>query len=223
MNVREIINLIIEDSCGDEKPESVNDRLICGKYTTEVTGIVTTFMATIDVIKKAIDSGANLIITHEPTFWTGMDKTDWLENDPLYVCKKNLIENHDIAIWRYHDYMHMAKTDRIYDGLVKELGWEENLLETNRKLPWFYKIKETTLGELAKFFKEKLSMDVIQIVGNPETKASKIGILVGGGSLGFDKEEMPMKVMQEQEVDVMVCGEISMSGRLLHMLMMPLC
>ena len=35
----------------------------------EVKGVVSTFMATVDVIRQAIDLGANFIITHEPTWF----------------------------------------------------------------------------------------------------------------------------------------------------------
>lgn len=207
MNVQQVIETVLSDSCGDMRLEKTGDQLICGNHNTEVQGIVTTFMATIDVIKQTIAVGANMIITHEPTFYTGSDETDWLEDDSLYLAKKMLIEENNIVIWRYHDYMHMAKTDRIYDGLLQEIGWENNLLEKNS--PFTYEINEVTLAELAGFFKQKLSMDVIQIVGNPEMKCSRVGVLVGGGSLGLGREQMPMELMRNHNLDVMVCGEIT--------------
>lgn len=205
MTVKGVVDAIIQYSVGD-KQLAVNDRLITGSYDTEVTGIVVTFMATVEVIRKAIDLGANLIITHEPTFYTGQDTVDWLENDPVYLEKRRLIESHNIAIWRYHDYMHLAQPDGIYAGLWKEIGWEKNLVSKDN--PWIYVIEETTLGDLARFFKEKLSVNAVRIVGDPEMKVSRVGILVGGGSLGLGVEEMPMQVMQKYNLDAMVCGEI---------------
>ena len=47
-------------------------------------------------------------------------------------------------------------------------------------------LPETTLRELAAFFKEHAQMDVVQIVGNPDMKAKKVSVLVGGGSLGSE-------------------------------------
>ena len=178
-----------------------------GHPDTEVTGIVTSFMATADVIRQAAAIGANMIITHEPTYFTGADTTEWLQGDVIYTAKKKLIEDNGIAIWRFHDHMHLAKSDRIYDGLLKEIGWERNVLEGKR--PHAYQIEPTTLGALADFFKQKMSMDVIRIVGNPDMPCSRVGILVGGGSLGLGREEMPMTFMREQKLDVMVCGEIT--------------
>lgn len=206
-NVKQIIDEIL-NKFGGVKFEKTCDQLVSGSYDTEVTGIVTTFMATVDVIKQAIDYGANFIITHEPTYYTGHDKLEWLKDDPVYLEKKKLLDEHNIAIWRFHDHMHEAPTDLIYDGFLKEIGWENYLIK-GQEFPHCYEIPEMSLKELSYFFKEKLEMDVIQIVGSPNTKCKRVGILVGGYSLGVKKvEEMPMNLMREQNLDVMVCGEI---------------
>ncbi|WP_276357232.1 Nif3-like dinuclear metal center hexameric protein [Cohnella caldifontis] len=207
MNVQEVIDAILRDACGGPKLEKTCDVLASGTPDMQVTGIVTTFMATVDVIKEAAAIGANLIITHEPTYFTGADELEWLRQDPVYFAKKKLIEDHGIAIWRFHDHMHMAHTDRIYDGLLKEIGWEDKLIE--QRPPWAYEIEKTTLGELAEFFKSKLSMNAIRVVGRPDMPCSRVGILVGGGSLGLGREQMPAEVMRDKDLDVMVCGEIT--------------
>jgi putative NIF3 family GTP cyclohydrolase 1 type 2 len=206
MKVKQIIDEII-DKFGGIKFEQTCDILISGSFDMEVTGVVTTFMATVDVIRQAIDCRANFIITHEPTYYTGLDKTEWIESDPVYLEKKKLLEDNGIAIWRFHDHMHAAPTDLIYDGLLKEIGWEDYLIK-GLKFPHCYEIPEISLKELSDFFKEKLNMDVIQIVGSPDTRCRRVGIMVGGGSLGLGVEEMPMILMREQNLDVMVCGDI---------------
>lgn len=207
MKVQDIIDCVLEESCGGRKIEQTCDVLASGNPDMKVTGIVTTFTATVDVIQEAIALGANLIISHEPTYFTGADKVEWLKNDPVYEAKKKLIEDNRITIWRFHDHMHMAKSDLIYDGLVQELGWEEKKIDPAS--PFVYAIEATTVGELATFFKDKLGMDKVRIVGKSDTPCSRIGILVGGGSLGLGREEMPMEMMREKELDVMVCGEIT--------------
>ena len=114
MTVREITEAILQKTGAHRLPEEHTcDRLISGSWEMEVTRIATTFMATVDVIRRAAEAGANLIITHEPTWFTGMDGTDWLAEDEVYLAKKALIEQHNIAIWRFHDHMHMAAEDGI--------------------------------------------------------------------------------------------------------------
>ncbi|NLK65376.1 MAG: hypothetical protein GX289_09805 [Tissierellia bacterium] len=208
MKANEVIERILTDSCGDFRLKETCDLIISGSGDTEVKGIVTTFMATVEVILKTIEIGYNMIITHEPTYFTGSDQTGWLNGDKIYNAKKKLIDDNNIVIWRYHDHMHMAKTDRIYDGLLNEIGWKDYLVK-GQKYPHCYEIEETTLLDLARFFKKKFSMDVVQYIGNPDMKCKRVGILVGGGSLGLGKEEMPMELMRKMDLDVVVCGEIT--------------
>ncbi|NLJ89623.1 MAG: hypothetical protein GX323_01870 [Clostridiales bacterium] len=213
MTVREVIDAIIKKTGVEPLPQDKTcDILISGSYDMEVTKIVSTFMATVDVIRQAIDIGANLIITHEPTWFTGRDSVDWLEDDPVYHKKKELIDQHNIAIWRFHDHMHMDKEDGIYRGFDEELGWANYRIANPDSMKHFgvcYELPETNLKDLCEFFKEKLSMDVIQIVGNPDMKVKRVSVLVGGGSLGFGREEMPMEIMHQNNLDLLICGEIT--------------
>ena len=52
-------------------------------------------------------------------------------------------------------------------------------------------------------------MDVIQIVGNAQAKIKRVGVLVGGGSLGLGTEELPMKLMHDNNLDLLICGDIT--------------
>jgi len=207
MNVREIVDIILAIN-GGRRFEKTCDQLIEGSWDSQVTGVVTTFMATVGVIRQAISKSCNLIITHEPTYFTGSDRLDWLGSDPVYRSKKALIDGNYISIWRYHDHMHSGNTDLIYAGLLKELGWAD-YLDKKLSKPHCYSIPPTSVTDLVGFLKKTLGLNIIRIVGNPEMKCSRIGILVGGGSLGLGQEEMPAKLMNDQQLDVMVCGEIT--------------
>ena len=213
MTVREVIDGIIKKTGVEPLPyDKTCDHLMTGSYDMEVTRIASTFMATVEVIRKAIEMGANLIITHEPTWFTGRDGTEWLEEDPVYLEKRRLIEEHNIAIWRFHDHMHMGSEDGIYRGFDLEFGWDEYKLENSGEFRHFgasYQLPTTTLEELCKFFKEKLGMQVVQIVGNPKMKVERVSVLVGGGSLGLGVEELPMKLMHENQLDLLICGDIT--------------
>lgn len=222
MKAQQVVDAIINYSDVPFKLEQTCDIFLSGTPETEVTGVVTSFMATVEVIKRAVKLGANMIITHEPTYFTGRDTTEWLQEDPVYHAKKKLLEDNNIVIWRYHDHMHMKKPDGIYEGLLKELDWEKYSRETTPEVTKngslndfefefndYYDIPETTLRALADYFKKKLHMDTVQILGDPDMTCRRVGILVGGGSLGLGMEEMPMQVMRAKDIDVIVCGEIT--------------
>jgi len=86
MNVRGVVEVILAAN-GGRRFEKTCDQLIEGDWERQVTGVVTTFMATVEVIRRTIAMGCNLIITHEPTYFTGSDRTDWMEADPVYLRK----------------------------------------------------------------------------------------------------------------------------------------
>lgn len=212
MNGQQIIDQIIRKTGVDPLPmDKTCDKIMIGDGNREVKGIVSTFMATVEVIKKAIELNANFIITHEPTWYTGIDGTDWLLNDPIYLEKRRLIEEHEITIFRFHDHMHMDKEDGIYRGFNKEFGWTEYKIPPAEGMEWFgacYKIPTITLENLAKEFKQKLGMEVIQLVGDKKMLVERVGVLVGGGSLGLGIEELPMKLMHANKLDLLICGDI---------------
>lgn len=224
MTVQEMIDAI-KEKAGIRLPmDQTCDQLMTGSLDMEVKKIGCTFMATVDVIKAAAEQGINFIITHEPTWFNGSDRTEWVKEDPVYLEKKKLIEDNRIAIWRFHDHMHMGNADEIYMGFEKQFGWGAYRIEITdlgqyKEAPaneefWknfgaVYQIPKTTLKELGAFFKEKAGMDVIQIVGNPAMEVEKVSVLVGGGSLGLGVEEAPMIQMFRENVDVVVCGDIT--------------
>lgn len=209
LTVQNVIDKILLNICGGPKFEQTCDVITVGSPDNVVTGIVSTFMPTFHVIQEAVRLGANFIISHEPTWFTGNDTTDWCKEDSVYLAKRKYLKEHGITIWRFHDHMHIGSdTDYIYEGLIEELGWRK-YLQPDEKQPWIYELPETTVGELAEFFKEKLEMDTVQIIGDSEMKVKRAGILVGGGSLGLGVEEMPMQVMERDRLDLLIVGDIT--------------
>ena len=94
MNVREVTQAIIRATEVRPFPAGKTcDVLIAGNPEKEVRRVGSTFMATVDVIRRAIEEKVDLIITHEPTWFTGVDNLDWVEGDPVYEAKKKLLDS----------------------------------------------------------------------------------------------------------------------------------
>ncbi|HPJ02449.1 MAG TPA: Nif3-like dinuclear metal center hexameric protein [Candidatus Limiplasma sp.] len=217
MKVGQIIDGIIAKTGVPRLPEDKTcDRLMAGSLDNEVTKIVSTFMATVDVIVAAAKAGANFIITHEPTWFTGMDDTSWLQDDPVYLKKKELIEATGMNIWRFHDHMHFDAEDGIFRGFDLEAEWGEYHMPVDTNSPFYrkgkdkdfcYQIPKTTLKGLVDYFKDKFEMPFIRIIGNPDMPVERVAVLLGGGSLGLGNEHMPMELMQNRNLDAILCGE----------------
>src|SRR5690349_12383118 len=72
VTAKEIIDRIKKNVGVDWSSDDV-DTFKAGDPSTIVTGVVTTSMATLEVLQKAVQAGANLIITAAPTFYSKAD------------------------------------------------------------------------------------------------------------------------------------------------------
>ncbi len=194
--VGEIMDLFISQVPNSPFSPTV-DTLKSGDKDQIVTGIVTTMFATLTVIREAIELKANFIIVHEPTFYNHLDETEWLTNDPVYQHKAKLLNDHGIAVWRNHDYVHSLRVDGVQKGVVKELGWED-YYNQNAVL----NLPETTLGGLIDHIKEKMEVPAIRYVGDLSQKVSKILLLPG--AIGGRRQ---IEIMMDEKPDVLICGE----------------
>ena len=112
--------------------EPTVDTIKGGSADTVVTGIATTFLATLDVLQKTVQAGGNFVVTHEPTFWNNLDRDDGLTEDALYRHKRDFIREHALVVWRFHDHWHARRPDGIWEGFDAELGWDEYAFDESR-------------------------------------------------------------------------------------------
>src|SRR5439155_4956601 len=93
LTAREVIERI-QAHVGVPWSSDTVDTFKAGNPDAPVTGIAVTMMATLEVLKRAAAAGNNLVITHEPTFFTHLDKPDELaegEKDPVLAEKRAFI------------------------------------------------------------------------------------------------------------------------------------
>jgi hypothetical protein len=131
---------------GATPPANTVDTLKAGDPNTAVTGIVTTFMDTYPVLEKAVASGKNLIITHEPTFYNHPDDLAPLGADPVEQQKLAYIREHHLIVWRFHDTWHLRQPDGILSGMVEEFGWKAYQNSSN---PHLFTFPPTSVEQIA--------------------------------------------------------------------------
>jgi putative NIF3 family GTP cyclohydrolase 1 type 2 len=178
------------------------DTFKAGNPDAPVTGIAVTMMATLEVLKRAAAAGNNLVITHEPTFFTHLDKPDELaegEKDPVLAEKRAFIEKHGLIIWRFHDHWHARKPDGIQAGMVRALGWDKFQDPENQYL---FTLPQTTLDALAAEIKSHLRIHVMRVVGDPRMPVTRVAM--SPGAAGFANET---KALEMSGVQVLVMGE----------------
>jgi putative NIF3 family GTP cyclohydrolase 1 type 2 len=179
--------------------ERTVDTLKSGDPGMTVSGIAVTMTATYSVIKRSMELGANLIITHEPTFYNHLDESVWLENDDVYRSKRRLIEESGIAIFRFHDYMHAYEPDAILSGMLKALEWD---VFSDPVHPWLLTMPAVTVRDIAEHIKRKLGVSHLRAVGDLSQECRKIGLLPGAAG-----GERQIGMLSKDQIDLLVVGE----------------
>jgi putative NIF3 family GTP cyclohydrolase 1 type 2 len=197
--IQDAITMILQAIPGAPLQETV-DTVKSGDPSEELVGIVTTCLATHDVIHRTVVLGANLIVTHEPTYYRHLDDTDWLGDDPVYGAKRRLIDDNGIVIWRFHDHWHRHRPDGILTGTARALGWEACAGDE----PALFHIEPTTVGDLAAFLKARLGICMVRVVGDLKMPCHRVSLLVGAAG-----GRRQMRLLRREDVDVVVCGEAS--------------
>jgi len=198
--VKQVIDLFMKQVPGAPFPNTV-DTLKSGSPDTVVTGIVTTMFATIDVIRKAIDLGANFIIVHEPTFYNHLDATDWLKDDDVYQYKIDLLNKHNIAVWRNHDTIHQLKPDGVTKGVLEQLEWQQY---AGKDIPNILTFPPIWVKDLIAHVKEKLHIEKVRFIGDPAQSCTRV--LFMPGAPGGTRQ---IQGIGKVKPDVLMCGEIA--------------
>lgn len=189
----------IQEHVGVPWRKETVDTIKAGDPSTKVTGIATTMFATFDVLQRAAAEGKNLVIAHEPTFYSHQDKTEALAaaNDPVWAAKEKFVRDHNMVVFRFHDHWHMRRPDGVMEGMIKALGWGQYQDGSGFKLP------AMTLEKLAASMRQKLGATTLRVVGRRDMKVTRVALSPGaGGPVGH------LRILRRDEVEVLAIGEV---------------
>jgi putative NIF3 family GTP cyclohydrolase 1 type 2 len=198
LTAAEVIAQIVK-ATGAALPANTVDTIKAGDPATVVTGIVTTFTPTMEVLRKAVAAGDNLIVTHEPTFYNHLDDPALFVDDPVYKEKIAFINEHHLVVWRFHDTWHLRQPDGIAEGFVAEAGWKAY---QNPGEQMFFTLPQTTVLALARDLQRRFHARSIRVVGDPGMKITKVAYRPGASG-----EAKQVKALEREDVEVLVAGE----------------
>ena len=167
-----------------------------GNPDIQVKAIATTCMSTLDELQRAHAAGANLVITHEPTFWSDSDDVKNITEAPVYKFKSEFCLKNDVVVWRFHDHRHARKPDMEYFGTARVLGLSDPDITKDTGQGSVHTIRPVKLSAFAADVKKRLGSNALRVVGDPDEMVSRIVLGVGSG--------VPRA---GPDVDVVICGE----------------
>lgn len=212
----DIIARVRQNVGAEWKPDTV-DTLKAGSESTRITGVATTAMATMAVLRQAVESGTNLIITFEPTFYSRSDATAPPAGrggrgaagaattgaptrlDPVFTAKNDFIARHNLVIFRLSDHWRARTPDPLTQGLATALGWKT---PRSADTPDQFDVPPVDLGALAAAVKQALKLGGgIRVIGAPATRIQRVGLLPGTTPIQASVALLP-------NVDAIVAGEV---------------
>ncbi len=196
MKAYELFEEIIK---GGETPAwKTCDVLKAGDPNRELNKVAVTMFATVETVKKAKEWGADMLIVHEPTYYDHYEEIDEL---PVVVAKRKLIEESGITIYRYHDYMHHREVDQIPEGEVYYLGLNGTVEHTPYSASYmFTSFEPITALELANKMEKQLGIKRVRIAGTRNKKSTKIALCFGTPGGVFE-------LLSSEDVEIVLTGE----------------
>lgn len=205
----------IRQNIGVAWKEPTIDGVKAGDGNASVSGIAVTAMATMDVLARAVREKTNLIVSLEPVYFShndgpptpnpqaaggrggGRGAGGIAADDPVFLAKKDFIAKNGLAVIRLSDHWRARTPDPFALGLAHTMNWTRYRAGSDTR----YDIPGATIGTLADDLANKLNVRAgIRVVGDPQAKVSRIGVLPGVSALAASVKLLP-------ECDVIVAGE----------------
>lgn len=205
----------VKKNLGVEWKAETLDSFKAGDPETYVTGIVTTSLASLEVLGKTVNAGANMIVTCEPTFFAKADSTTPparrlpgapaaspsvpSPSDPVFTAKADFIRKHNLVVWRFSDHWRLHKPNAFEQGLANAFGWSKFAESEGVN---HFTLPETSLDALVSHVKRSLNArGGIRVIGDPQLRIRRVALLPGTSAIQASIGTLP-------GVDAIVAGEV---------------
>lgn len=180
MKIKEIINFLRKDSYWYDHTCSC-DHILIGNEEKEVEKVYVCWVATLKVIRQAIENDIHFIISHENCFYK--EGTTLPQNiRESRSLKKELCKKNDITIYRCHDGWDRFPKYGVCDTLNDKCGF----IFVREKTEDFHSYadinEEFTVKDIALKIAAALKgygSDHVEVFGNCNKKVKRLGIGVG--------------------------------------------
>lgn len=181
--------------------------LAIGSPNDKVFNVLLALDLNIDVVKEAISKNCNLIITHHPFLFNGIQKI-LFESEKGAIIK--LMCQQSISLYSMHTNYDVGEGG-VNDTLAKMLGIKNIKIINDSASKGNYlrygNIDEITLGELVNKVKDTFNLDGVKVLGDLDKKIKTIGIVGGGGGRTPD-----ILNAKECELDCYITGEVHLNN-----------
>jgi putative NIF3 family GTP cyclohydrolase 1 type 2 len=223
ITAQDVVDRIKRNIGVEWKTESV-DGVKAGDPATVATGVVTTSMATLDVLQRAVKAGSNVVITGHPTFYSrgdarvppagrggrggaGAAPAATADSTPpppppadrVFTAKNEFIDKNRLVVFRLSEHWRLRTPDPLAQGIASALGWTRNQSASDLRR---VELPGMTLEALTAAVKQRLQLrGGMRVIGDPRANVRRVGLLPGSTPIAAALKMLP-------EVDVILAGEV---------------
>lgn len=204
MLCKEILQVIEASYPREAALDFDNVGLLVGRTEREVGRVYIALDATDAVIDRAIETGADMLITHHPLIFSPLKRI----TDEDFISKRvvKLIQN-DISYYAMHtnyDVLGLAELSEkilgirdteVLDMTMEKEGKEEGIGRVGMLE------KPMTLQECCVYVKHRLNLGSLKVFGDMQTEVSRLAISPGSG-------KSAIAAAIDKQADVLVTGDI---------------
>jgi putative NIF3 family GTP cyclohydrolase 1 type 2 len=177
-----------------------------GNPDTPVSGIVTSFTPSVNVLKQAVVGKKNMIITQQPAYY--LQTETYLQSDPTFNYKKDFIKKNRLFLYQLKDNPKSGWADK-FPGLANALGWDAFLLrndfyteQVDSNGTQYFNLPESRVWEKVKDIEASLQIKGLRVIGNRQTKIKKTSL-----TTGMFRLSALQKILKEPDIDLIVVAE----------------
>lgn len=176
MQVRAVLEHFLSQADWVDRTNTV-DRVIWGDAGRDVTRCAVVWISSLAAIRAAVALGAELLITHEPTFWNHRDEAP--EANPHAAEKIRLLDETGMVVLRNHDCWDRWPEVGIPWAWARFLGLGQTPSAVGAAgYQHRYDIEACSVNELAHRIARKtqvLGESMVQVIGDPHQVVQHIG------------------------------------------------
>ncbi|MBO5982632.1 MAG: Nif3-like dinuclear metal center hexameric protein [Clostridia bacterium] len=145
-----------------------------GSVNNECTGVVTCLDVTLDVLKKAVENGCNMVVSHHPMIYYPLQKIDESEVNGKAIA---YAFRNDITIYSAHTNFDKCEVGtnaslvKMFDGKIVDTF----------ECCFVAEIEPISVRDLAKKVANVLGDKSVKVVGNLDKTVTKFAVCSGGG------------------------------------------
>lgn len=171
-------------------PSQTVDTVKAGDADREVKKAGVCWFAAMETLRSASEAGCDLLICHEPVFWShDAAETFWRDKEPG-LAKSRFVDETGLVILRAHDTWDQWPEVGIRDSWAAHLGLTGSVFASKEHgYHAMYAVMEQPLHAFAQYVANRiqtLGEDSVQVMGDPGHRIRRVAI--GVGCVGPDKE-----------------------------------